>query len=49
MILAICATGVGLAGVFALWPFGKGRVTRIEGVLLIAAYVAHVAWIFTSA
>ena len=34
--------------VFALWPFGKGRVTRLEGGLLIAAYVAYVAWIFTS-
>ncbi len=34
--------------VFALWPLGKGRVTRLEGLLLIAAYVTYVAWIFVS-
>ncbi|NTV40313.1 MAG: calcium/sodium antiporter, partial [Demequinaceae bacterium] len=27
--------------VFALWPFGKGRVTRLEGGLLIVGYVAY--------
>lgn len=35
--------------VFAVWPLGKGRITRIEGGLLIAAYAAYMVLVFTSA
>ncbi|NYI42022.1 calcium/sodium antiporter [Demequina lutea] len=35
--------------VFAVWPLGRGRVTRIEGLLLVAAYVAYLTFVFTSA
>jgi cation:H+ antiporter len=35
--------------VFAVWPLGKGKLTRIEGLLLVAAYVAYMTVIFVSA
>lgn len=34
--------------VFAVWPLGRGRVTRIEGLVLVAAYVAYMTVIFAS-
>lgn len=34
--------------VFALWPLGRGRVTRIEGATLIVAYAAYMALVFKS-
>ena len=34
--------------VFALWPLGRGRVTRIEGAVLIVAYAAYMALVFLS-
>ncbi|NTV39863.1 MAG: hypothetical protein HGA51_07895 [Demequinaceae bacterium] len=50
MILAIIATGVGPAALvlFAVWTLGRGRVTRIEGLLLVATYAAYVVLVFTS-
>ena len=35
--------------VFALWPLGRGRVTRVEGLLLVAAYVTYMTVVFVSA
>jgi cation:H+ antiporter len=34
--------------VFAVWPLGKGKVTRIEGALLVAAYLAYMTVIFAT-
>lgn len=34
--------------VFAVWPLGKGKVSRIEGVLLICGYVTYMALILAS-
>lgn len=31
---------------FAVWPFGRGRITRIEGGLLIVAYAAYMVLLF---
>jgi cation:H+ antiporter len=32
--------------VFAVWPLGRGRISRIEGVLLIVAYVGYMVLLF---
>lgn len=34
---------------FALWPLGRGRVTRIEGGLLVIGYVVYMAVLFATA
>lgn len=35
--------------VFAIWPLGKGRVTRIEGGLLVAAFAVYMGVLLASA
>jgi len=35
--------------VFAIWPLGRGRVTRIEGGLLVAAFAVYVGVLLASA
>jgi hypothetical protein len=29
-----------------VWPLGRGRISRIEGVLLIVAYVGYMVLLF---
>jgi len=35
--------------VFAMWPLGRGRVTRVEGGLLLAAFAAYMGVLLASA
>jgi cation:H+ antiporter len=35
--------------VFAIWPLGRGRITRIEGGLLVAAFAAYIAVLLATA
>ncbi len=35
--------------VFAIWPLGRGRVTRIEGGLLVAAFAVYIGVLLASA
>ncbi len=35
--------------VFAIWPLGRGRITRIEGGLLVAAFAGYIAVLLATA